>query len=144
MIEVAEGRLRRRYPLRGAWIGAGTGLLFLLIAVSSDGASLDELGLSGSDLAMLYVAGGLVGGILGGILWPYQRTRLETLVFALPTAAPVYLLAGFAMGLSIQVSLWAAFASSLLYSLFYGGGHTASDSDVEERVDQESRDGSVS
>jgi len=126
----------RGHPIRGALIGliTGVGLCFIAAAAGSD--AMEELEVTESGLLLVYLGGGTVSGLIGGLLWPYQRSRLETLVFAIPTAVPLYMLGGFVAGWSIRVSLWAAFASGLVYALIYGGEH-APDAEGRQSVSEE-------
>lgn len=119
----AEPRVKAR-PWMGAWVGGTVGLLLFLYATNVDLEAVRQEGLVDSQLALMYLGGGVLSGVVGGLLWPYQRNRLETLFFfAIPTAVPIYVLAGYIMGYSGWLSLWLAVASGIVYSLLYGGEH---------------------
>ena len=111
-------------------MGVLIGMAFLAYAASRDPSTLARLGITPSQMAGVYIGGGTLSGLIGGALWPYQRTRLETLVFAIPTSIPVYLLAGLATGGSLVGVVVAALLGGTAYSLLYGGRHGANGSNI--------------
>ncbi len=110
-------------PFKGACTGALTGLALFVLVVGLEPAALARDGVTASQLAGIYIGGGTISGLIGGVLWPYQRTRIETLIFAIPTAIPVYLMVMLAIGGPLWIGLWAGLVSGCTYALLYGGQH---------------------
>ena len=108
---------------RGASLGILCGIALLVLAGAIGGEALREWGLTTRELAVIYCGGGLLSGVVGGLLWPFQRSRIETLLFAIPTAVPMYVLAGGAIGLSVRFSLGVGVLVGTVYSVVYGGEH---------------------
>ena len=119
-------QMKERVPARpraGVFLGFGVGLVLLLYVLLANPPMIEEEGLTLLDLSLVYLGGGVLSGLVGGLLWPYQRTRLETLVFVVPTAIPVYALACIAIGEPPWLALFAAVVGGVAYSAVYGGEH---------------------
>jgi len=110
-----------RCPLKGAVLGFTCALLVLLVA-----RAVPQTDVSDADLAMIYLLGSGMSGLVGGLLWPYQRSRVETLVFAIPTAVPLYVIAGAALGPSVRANLLISVLAGVFYALIDGGQHRRS------------------
>lgn len=103
---------------RGLQLGAFGGLFLFALAYGSAAAA--RLGINQGDLAVVYILGGAAGGFLGGLLWPFQRTRFQSLVFAVPTAVAPALLVGVALGLTVRMALLLAVVGGVGYAAVFG------------------------
>jgi len=117
MSVTSEASSRKRYPGRGAALGLACGAALLPFATSDPYLHLETW-----KMVSVHLVGGMLGGFVGGLLWPYQRSRLQTMLFAIPSATPIYVLAAMAMNLPAWLGLVVAILSGTFYAMLYGGG----------------------
>lgn len=119
---------RIRTPLASMWNGIQTGLGLALVCVVwvllgarlSDGENLRRVGLSLIDIALIYLAGGILGGAIFGLTQSLRFSLAGRLASGVLTGITVGIVLGLTLPIEEPISERVTIA--LIWGVFVGAG----------------------